>query len=176
MEIFKDVVWYEWLYQVSNTGKVKSFCKVNNKNLKPRKDTRWYLKVVLCKNTIWKQYFIHRLVALHFIHNDCMPQVNHIDGDKTNNHVSNLEWCTSSENMKHSYNISLRKSIFWSKHVKSRSVNQLTLDGAFIKKWWCMSDIERSTWLSNSTISKVCQWKIKTSWWFLWRYADEQDV
>lgn len=173
MEIWKDIEWYDWKYQVSHTWSVKSFCKVHEKVLRPRKDTRWYLKVLLCRDWICKQYFIHRLVATYFIYNDWKPQVNHIDWDKTNNHVDNLEWVTNSQNMSHSYSQWLRKAIFWSKHVRSRKIDQISKEWKHIKTWWCIMDIERQLWLSNSTISKVCQWKIKTSWWFVWRYCEQ---
>jgi len=106
-EIWKDIKGFEGWYQVSNLGNVRRVAPVNGsprcKNLKPWINTRGYSHVTLnvcCKKTVFR---LHRLVAEHFI-GDPLPEqtdVNHIDGDKQNNAVSNLEWCTRSENMSH---------------------------------------------------------------------------
>ncbi|ALO80891.1 NUMOD4 domain-containing protein [Enterococcus faecalis] len=100
MEKWKDIVEYEGLYQVSNLGNVYSF--KTNKYLKPSGDK--YLHVILSKNNRTKTVRIHRLVAEAFIPNqDNKPQVNHIDGDRYNNNVKNLEWLTCKENIVHAY-------------------------------------------------------------------------
>ena len=92
-------------YQISNMGRVKSFKndKVNGKIMKPYKTTKGYLQIDLSldgrkrKNRL--HLAIHRLVAKAFIPNpDNLPQVNHKDEDKTNNCVTNLEWCTNEYN------------------------------------------------------------------------------
>lgn len=90
-EIWKDIKDYEELYQVSNFGRVKSL--YTNRILKGSKNNRGgYLKVSLCKNNIKSTKTIHRLVAQAFIPNpENKPQVNHIDENKTNNMVSNIE-------------------------------------------------------------------------------------
>jgi len=103
-EIFKDIKNYEGLYKVSNLGAVKSL--ITNKVLKQENaksgDTT-YKRVCLFKNGKGKRYLVHRLVAFHFISNpENKPQVNHIDNNTHNNTDTNLEWCTASENMKHS--------------------------------------------------------------------------
>ena len=95
------------MYQISNLGRVKSLERydkynryVNEKILVPRKHTQGYLRVSLGK----KDYYIHRLVAETFIENkENKPYINHKDGDKTNNKVENLEWCTAKENMLHAF-------------------------------------------------------------------------
>lgn len=108
-EIWKDIKGYEGIYQVSNLGRVKSLKRYSNNNantkdrlLKPSFNKKGYLRVVLCKNGIQYNKTIHRLVAEAFIPNpDNKPQVNHIDEDKTNNRISNLEWMTNKENRNH---------------------------------------------------------------------------
>lgn len=101
-EIWKDIKGYEGLYQVSNLGRVKSFKGVSERILKPQFDNKGYTHVHLCKNSRRTQVTVHRLVAEAFIQNkENKPQVNHIDEDKTNNMVSNLEWMTANENNNH---------------------------------------------------------------------------
>lgn len=112
-EIWKDIQDYETLYAISNFGRVKSYdVEVRSKGgkrtikgriLKPLLVGHNYLGVNLAKNTIHKMHSVHRLVAQAFIPNNRnLPEVNHIDGNKKNNNVSNLEWTTHSQNMKHS--------------------------------------------------------------------------
>lgn len=112
MEIWKDIKGYEGLYQVSNYGRVKSLPhKIYTKDGKVR---NWrggfkknvfdgnYYGIILCINGIKISRRIHRLVGETFIPNpNCLPDLNHIDCDKTNNHVDNLEWCTKKENIQH---------------------------------------------------------------------------
>lgn len=99
-EIWKLIDGYE-NYYVSNMGKIKN--SVTNKILRGQNNGRGYLFVTLYdKNHKGKQIMIHRLVALAFIDNPHnFPQVNHIDEDKRNNTVENLEWCTSEYNINH---------------------------------------------------------------------------
>ena len=129
-EIWKDIKGYEGLYQVSNFGRVKTLPRIirNSSNgryytkekiLKLGKQTTGYLYVCLYKNNTHKTHRIHRLVAEAFIANpENKLQVNHIDGNKTNNHVSNLEWVTRKENMKHAYKIGLTRGYKGHKHSK----------------------------------------------------------
>ena len=106
IEEWRPVVGYEGLYEVSNTGQIRSFdryVKYSNgrihlhkgKVLSPIKDKDGYLQVNLCYNGKIHQIKVHRIVAQAFIPNpNNLPQVNHKDEDKTNNSVDNLEWCT----------------------------------------------------------------------------------
>jgi len=110
-EIFKDIKGYEGLYQVSNKGNVKSLPKGDGNGnrerlLKPEIDTRkntQYCRVTLSKQGKVKRFLVHRLVAEAFLSNDDnKPYINHIDNNGLNNNITNLEWCTQTENMIHS--------------------------------------------------------------------------
>lgn len=112
-EVWKPVIEYEGLYEVSSFGRIRSLTrktrgrwetlKTNHgKILSPELTShkKPYQRVGLCKNGKCKRYFAHRLVATHFCEGSG-ETVNHIDGVKTNNHYENLEWCSSRENKKH---------------------------------------------------------------------------
>lgn len=107
IEEWRDVLGYEGIYQVSNLGNVISKTRISEQNrllqpikLKKEKVHKGYLRVQLHKGKEYKHKPIHRLVAQSFIDNpENKPQVNHIDEDKTNNRVDNLEWVTAKENM-----------------------------------------------------------------------------
>ncbi|ADI23905.1 HNH endonuclease family protein [Enterococcus phage EFRM31] len=102
IEEWKDIKGYEGLYQVSNLGRVKSLKFGKERILKTGVDRYGYISVNLYKNNKRKLCKVHRLVAQAFIPNhENKPQVNHIDEDKTNNMVSNLEWVTAKENVNH---------------------------------------------------------------------------
>lgn len=106
-EVWKVIPDYED-YQVSNFGRVKSFKNEKQRILKSGTNTMGYLFVCLCKGGKPKNFFVHRLVALCFIPNpENKPEINHIDGHPLNNHVSNLEWCTRSENVQHALDTGL---------------------------------------------------------------------
>ena len=109
-EIFKDIIGYETLYQISNLGRVKSLPKGDGNGNKERilvpehvkKNNTTYYRISLSKDGVVQRFQIHRLVAEAFIPNlESKPYVNHIDNNGENNSVLNLEWCTHSENMLH---------------------------------------------------------------------------
>ncbi len=116
------VVEHEGYYEVSNFGDVRSV-RYNNKGqvifnrlLKPAIKPKGYLGVILSKQSKTTNHLIHRLVAEAFIPNpNNLPEVNHKDGNKLNNTVSNLEWCSSSDNLYHAYKLGL-------KHKKGKPV------------------------------------------------------
>jgi len=112
-EKIADIPGYEGLYKVTTFGRVWSCGRPNTryKNGRFKKTTlskNGYIFVGLNKNKKLKTCKVTRLVAITFIPNpDNKPQVNHIDGDKQNNNVSNLEWNTASENIQHSWDTGL---------------------------------------------------------------------
>lgn len=100
-EEWKDILGYEGLYKISNTGKVYSL--LSDKELSQNKTNgNGYKICTLCKNKQKKNKYIHRLVASHFVENkDNLPIVNHIDGNVSNNNYTNLEWCDQFSNVRH---------------------------------------------------------------------------
>lgn len=112
VEIWKNIIGYEGHYQVSNMGQVKSLNY--NRTLKERilkggKGGGGYYQVNLFKNGKIKRYYVHRLVGIAFIPNpENKPEINHIDGNKANNIVNNLEWVTSKQNTEHAFETGLR--------------------------------------------------------------------
>ena len=115
IEIWKDVVGYEGLYQVSNLGRVKSFYAKNGRlsdhfqMLSGKRDKNGYIEVRLCKNGVVKYKRVHRLVVEHFLCENSSLQVNHLDGNKSNNRIDNLELVTPRENIIHAHNTGLHK-------------------------------------------------------------------
>ena len=185
MEIWKDIEWYEWKYQVSNLWNVKSlnYRKTwKEKLLKLNKDKDWYSVCSIYINWKVKILKCHRLVARAFIPNpESKKEVNHKNWIKDDNRIENLIWNTRSENMLHSYNILNNNSWFkknrtislkkynWTPNIKK--VNQYDLDWNFIKTWDCIMDIQRELSVFSSNIVNVCRWINKTSWWYIWKYA-----
>src|SRR5699024_3977580 len=99
-EIWKDIEGYEGIYQVSNLGRVKRV--TTGRILKSGKNRGGYLYINLCKQGVVSNKIIHRLVEQAFIPNpENKSDINHIDEDKTNNTVTNLEWTTRKENLNH---------------------------------------------------------------------------
>ena len=171
-EIWKDIEGYEGLYQVSNLGRVKSLSKydrLGRLHVERIKSTvnngNGYLSVNLKHNGKQVMRTVHRLVADAFIQNKLsLPEVNHLNGDKTDNRVSNLEWCTHSENMQHSVDNGLH-SDFGQRRVICVELN-LMFD--------TVKDAEQWVGVKGSRISNVCRGKrgCKTCGGYHWRYAE----
>lgn len=142
-EIWKDIIEFDGLYQISNLGRVKSlsrrivcgngFTDKKETILKLSKTKKGYLRANLCENYNRASYAVHRAVAIHFIENpNNLPQVNHIDEIKTNNTVDNLEWCTNRQNIHHSKKRKKSSSkyvgVFWDKQLNKFRA-QINYDG-----------------------------------------------
>lgn len=200
-EIWKNIKGYEELYQVSNLGRVKSleryrnfYCYLQNKNCKSKIKSKIlkqvfngnkYYTVGLCKNSKCKTKTVHRLVAETFIPNpDNLPQINHIDGNKQNNCVNNLEWCTQSENTIHAIKTGLLKVRkgkdvhFFGKKGKlsfvHKEVIQYDKNGNFIKEWESITEASQKLNLQISNISKCCSGGLKTTGGYIWKYKGDE--
>lgn len=173
-EIWKPIEGYEGLYEVSNLGRVRSLNYNHTgkvKILSLRVNKYGYIQVGLYNNGKRKFYGVHRLVAQAFIPNqDNKTEVNHIDEDKTNNIVTNLEWCTASYNINYgTRNIRVGNSLLLSNNGSARKV--INLDT--MKIFDTMLEASVFYNIDKSDISKCCKNKIKTCGGYKWMYYED---
>jgi hypothetical protein len=164
MELWKEIEGFEDLYEISNHGNVKRKNKNVNRKLAPH--TEGYNRIDLWKDGEVKYYHVHRLVAFAFIPNpENKPFVNHKDGNKKNNLVDNLEWCTHLENMQHA-----RKNGYFDGKITlgSQSPNSKLNEKLALEIYdLSANNIYRVTELArmyNITHSVVSEIKSKKSW------------
>ena len=149
-------------YEVSNLGKVRNI--KSGRILKPFLHRDGYLVHGLYENNKRKNLFLHRIMAIAFIDNpEEKPKVNHIDENKLNNDLSNLEWCTVRENNIHGTRI---KRIAEKNFEK---VIQLDLNDNILNEFESMTQAEQKTGALVSSISKCCNGKAKSAGGFKWR-------
>lgn len=147
-------------YTINTSGEVFNI-KTKNK-LKTWITKNGYEQVCLYKDNKRKHKAIHRLVAEAFLKKETgKDYVNHIDGNKSNNSVSNIEWCNSSHNTKHSCYV-LGNQV--------RKVAMMDIDFKIIKIFNSILEARAITGIDNSAISKCCRGKLKTSGGYIWRY------
>lgn len=189
LETWKDVVGYEGYYKVSNWGRVmsverkvwngKGYKTESSRILKQAYNQKGYPIVYLSKESKQKTVTVHRLVALAFIPNPLdKPQVNHIDGDKTNNLVDNLEWCTNEENQIHAVKHGLNDHSKYKAGKKERAVAKIdTKTGEVIETYKSAADATRAIgYKSKSNIGACCRGEKKTVGGFKWRYVEDKEV
>lgn len=163
-EVWSNIKGYEGLYLISTQGRVISAPRNGTKNewhfLAPH-FVRGYVQYQLVKDNAKKEYKAHRLVAEAFLSNpENKREVNHIDGDKSNNRVNNLEWATTSENQLHAARI-LGKGL--------KAVKQISKDGKLIKVWRSIKEASESLGIHAPDISKASCGKRKTAGGFVWQ-------
>jgi hypothetical protein len=174
-EIWKPVVGYEGLYEVSNLGNVRSVDKVDRQGQKKHGRVRklllnqvGYLYVGISVENKKANLTVHRLVARAFIPNpDNKPQVNHIDGNKTNNIVSNLEWVTVAENTQHAYTTKLNKYKGENSHLAKLTEKQVIEIYDRLQNGEYQYRLAEEYGVNKTTISNIyCQ----KSWWHTTRH------
>lgn len=171
-EIWKDIKGYEGLYQVSNTGKIKSFRKSTKFHcaseyfLSPSIINSGYYTVTLYKSNQKHKFQVHRLVAEHFLENpNNYPCVNHKDENKLNNCADNLEWCTYAYNNTYG-TIKDGKLI-----TLAKPINQYTLTGVWVATYLSPSIAAKMLNISVVSIRNCCNGKQDSAHGYLWKYV-----
>lgn len=174
MEKWKDILGYEGLYKISNYGNVTSVARVisNGNGIRKSKDLlkthvdngHGYFRVCLSKKNTKKYVLVHILIANHFIENpNNLPIINHKDGNKKNNTIDNLEWCTWSHNNKHGYDTGLIKSLKGENHKRAKLTNKDVLEIREHLKQGVLSNVKISK-LYNISSNSISGIKTKATW------------
>lgn len=167
IEIWKPIIGYEGLYEVSNFGRIKSI--KTNKIMKYSKNKKGYCRISLySKNAKRKKktYFVHRLVAEVFLLNaEKLPFINHKDENKENNNVNNLEWCDAKYNNNYG-----TKNI---RTIRNKKIQQLDKNNNIIKNWNSIKEASETLNIKSSNIVACLKGRQKTSGGFCWKYMIE---
>lgn len=167
--MIKKLAEYSGGYYIRDDGQVYSFrrggkyCK-----MRPYPNGKGYPRVQLGDGS---RYFIHRLVASNFLVNDKgYSQVNHKDGNKENNRVTNLEWCTAKQNIKHAWKTGLIKKYHGNRGKKRKPISQYDLGGVLIKTHPSINSAGRSLEKSPGNICLALKGTLKTCYGYKWSY------
>ena len=184
-EIWKDVVGFEGIYQVSNEQRIKriSLSKITNnvkvdyqeRIVKTRLNKKGYVILNLCKNNEKFSTSLHRIIAKSFIPNlDNKSQVNHKNGIRHDNRIENLEWATASENILHSYKVLNKKHNSLGKFNRcGKKVAYYDLSGNIKGTFLSNMEAERKLGIKNTNISAVCNGKKEKTNGYKFRYFEQ---
>lgn len=187
-ERWKDIIGYEGLYQISDWGRIKSLYRkvdkthvYNTRILKPCKDKDGYLFVYLCKNGKQKYIRIHQLVGKYFVPNpDNKPIFDHIKPvtkEYCNNHYTNLQPITYSDNIKRAYDLG-RKVVKnnpkrGTDNPRAKRIIQFDLNMNKIKEWDYIGQITKHLGYLHGNIIACCKGRYKQAYGYIWRYYEE---
>jgi len=191
MELWKDVEGYEGLYQVSSLGRMKSLSRpVKQRNnsiqvksgkiIKGYENKKGYIQMGITKENEKNTKPMHRWVAEAFITNlENKPQINHIDGVKTNNNINNLEWVTNEENAEHARSLglmiyrpeNLKKATIAAVKANQKKVNRLCLKGGKTITYNSIKEAGEANGNKEKGISEVLNGRQKTAGGYRWEYA-----
>ena len=179
-EIWKPIEGYEGIYDVSNLGRVRARKRKSIRRFDGRISTlpevilkgghcgsgKLYKSVSLWKNYRSTTFLVHRLVAEAFLpKEEGKEYINHIDSDPSNNRVENLEWCTQSHNIQYAYDNGRKIG----PHMVD--VDQLTLDGEYVRTWHGLAPIKKELGIQNANIWKVCNGLREQAGGYKWQYS-----
>lgn len=175
-EEWKDIVGYEGVYQVSDHGRVRSlnrtvagkgngYMSIKGTILKPRTSKK-YFRIDLSSLNKRKSFYVHRLVLSTFnpVPNMDNLEVNHINGNPSDNFIGNLEWTTRQENVNHSYEYNLCR-------YKRHEVDMFTLEGEYIKSFKTSYRASKETGINRGNIARNCKGTGKSAGGYLWRFS-----
>lgn len=182
-EIWKDIPNYEGLYQASNLGRIRSLLrewkqkhysginshyKKEGKIMKLReRNGNGYLYVALTKNKKQKKYLVHRIIAKTFLkRKESENYINHLDCNKKNNRIDNLEWCTQSHNIKYAYDNKTKIP----PHM--RKIKRMDLNNNYIDEFISIQEAGRQTKIKASNIGKCCRGKRNHAGGYKWQYIE----
>lgn len=196
MEIWKDIIGFKGIYQISNQGRVRSLEReqenskgnivhYKGKILKQVPNSSGYLRVELKTKNKSERWFVHRLVAFHFVNNpapDIYTVVNHLDCNYLNNSADNLEWTTLCGNSQHALlNGRTTRTKEWLQHL--REANEANGTAIIGKKldtnetvcFICLNDCKNNGF-QPSCVCKCCKGNQKTHKGYEWRYATQEEI
>lgn len=174
METFKDIMGFEGKYKISNLGRVLSM--MNPKMhiiLNPEITNRGYCRVHLKR----KHYSVHRLVLLNFLGDAPTINhiVNHIDGNKLNNRLDNLEWATQSENIKHSFKLGMSKQKKGNNHEKHKTILKIDIESkSILEEIHGIKNYCYQKKYDYRSMTRALKKEYKTLYGFIWEYKTDE--